>query len=553
MDSDCPMPANECQTRVCNSGTCGVTFVTQGMLVSAQTAGDCKQRVCDGAGNIDVAIDDNDKPSTGGNLCLQSVCTAGVPTTPPATEGTACSNPNNASAHLCNDSGVCVECNNASTCPGGPDGQCHSVTCDTGVCGISFKNAGTSVSPQPSGDCQKLQCDGAGNIESVADDGDTPDDNNECTADMCVAGVPMTPNRAHGTSCTVNGRTCDGAGACITSFSMVRINVAGTTNVGAPAFIEERKLDGTLVGTPIALPTTASGANQILTLSQSSTSEASLSLSGNGRYLIVGGYAAAVNASTGSVARIVGRIDAAGNVNTTTTVPAATIFNGNNMRGATSQDGTGFWASGAGSPNSTGGVWWIPLGGTGPVQVLATPNNTRWPHVFGGQLYVSTIVGGASPMAIGTGLPITSGQTAATLTGLPTANASPFSYVFFDRDLDANPNTTAPDTLYIADDAQNGSTNPGIQKWTKAVNGTWSRQYNFTAVAAPNTFRGLTGFVTGANVTIIGTTTENIGTRVFAFVDTGTAPTGTLIATAPITAAPVGQGYRGLAPSPVLP
>ena len=60
------------------------------------------------------------------------------------------------------------------------------------------------------------------------------------------------------------------------------------------------------------------------------------------------------------------------------------------MRGATSQDGTtGFWASGAGG--GTGGIWWIPFGGANPVRVLANPNNTRWPLVFGGQLYVSTV------------------------------------------------------------------------------------------------------------------------------------------------------------------
>ncbi len=44
------------------------------------------------------------------------------------------------------------------------------------------------------------------------------------------------------------------------------------------------------------------------------------------------------------------------------------------MRGATSQDGTGFWASGTSNGGgSTGGVWWIPFGGASPVRVLATP------------------------------------------------------------------------------------------------------------------------------------------------------------------------------------
>ena len=87
MDSDCPLPANECQTRVCNSGTCGVNFVTQGMLVSAQTAGDCKQNVCDGAGNIDVAIDNNDKPSTAATCACRACAPRASPRTQPATRG----------------------------------------------------------------------------------------------------------------------------------------------------------------------------------------------------------------------------------------------------------------------------------------------------------------------------------------------------------------------------------------------------------------------------------------------------------------------------------
>ena len=72
----------------------------------------------------------------------------------------------------------------------------------------------------------------------------------------------------------------------------------------------------------------------------------------------------------------------------------ATVFTGdNNIRGVTSEDGTGFWASGSGGGTS-GGIWWQTFGSTsGAVQVLSNPTNTRWPHVINGQLYVSTVVG----------------------------------------------------------------------------------------------------------------------------------------------------------------
>ena len=163
------------------------------------------------------------------------------------------------------------------------------------MCGISFQPAGTGVSPQPSGDCQKLQCDGAGNVDNVPDDTD-PLPPTGCATPFCLGGTSMPGNVAHGTMCTDGGgRTCDGAGACITSFSVLRLGNTGATF--SPAFIEERKLDGVLVGST-TLPTTASGANLALTLQGGSSSEGSLSLSSDGRYLIVGGYNSAIASPT---------------------------------------------------------------------------------------------------------------------------------------------------------------------------------------------------------------------------------------------------------------
>jgi hypothetical protein len=111
---------------------------------------------------------------------------------------------------------MCAECNTPVQCPG-TDSECHARTCNGNACGQSYSAAGTATSAQTSGDCQKTQCDGAGNTVSAADDDDAPaDDGNQCTTDVCTAGVPSHPNRSLGAACNQNGGTlCDGAGACV--------------------------------------------------------------------------------------------------------------------------------------------------------------------------------------------------------------------------------------------------------------------------------------------------------------------------------------------------
>src|SRR5262249_24101127 len=142
-------------------------------------------------------------------------------------------------------------------------------------------------------------------------------------------------------------------------------------------------------GNPTALPVAVDGANQPLTMSGSATSEGSLSRSGDGHFLLLAGYGTAPGTTsvastlTSAVNRIVGRIDAAGTADTSTR--PTTAFSGNNVRGATSDDGTTLWVSGAGG--ATGGVWTATFGATGGTQVLASPNSVRVVHVVGGQLY----------------------------------------------------------------------------------------------------------------------------------------------------------------------
>lgn len=109
----------------------------------------------------------------------------------------------------------CASCVSPADCPGS-DTACSARTCYAGVCGTAYTAAGTVAATQLPGDCKKLVCDGAGNAVSNADNTDIPNDGNQCTSDVCFAGVPSNPPVALGTACNQNGGTaCDGAGTCV--------------------------------------------------------------------------------------------------------------------------------------------------------------------------------------------------------------------------------------------------------------------------------------------------------------------------------------------------
>lgn len=103
--ADCAGQDNACQTRACTSGICGFSYVPSGTPVAAQTSGDCKTNVCDGAGNVTVALEGGDLASDG-NECTTDVCSNGVPSYPPSPAGSACSS----GGTLCNGNGSCGVC-----------------------------------------------------------------------------------------------------------------------------------------------------------------------------------------------------------------------------------------------------------------------------------------------------------------------------------------------------------------------------------------------------------------------------------------------------------
>lgn len=102
------------------------------------------------------------------------------------------------------------KCKAPTDCPDAAN-ECIEVTCTAGVCGEKPKAAGTTVSTQTAGDCQKNECDGAGKILAVDDDTDVPNDNDACTQDRCAGGEPEHTNVSDGTPCGANLTCVNGA------------------------------------------------------------------------------------------------------------------------------------------------------------------------------------------------------------------------------------------------------------------------------------------------------------------------------------------------------
>ncbi len=388
--------------------------------------------------------------------------TVGACSTPPAPSGTACGP---SLGGFCDGAGACVGCLSANDCPG-IDNACQARTCNGGTCGIAYELAGAPIAAQAAGDCHVNECDGVGNVMSVIDNTDLPVDNRQCTSDVCTAGVPSNPALPAGTACTDNGGSICGAnGGCIIAqtFFVVRVGDGSTalSSAAFPVFVEEQTLDGNVVRV-IPLPTAANGSNRRFTDSGSATSDGMLALSGDGHFVTLAAYDAAVGttkiASSTSATnnRVVARIDAAGNVNTTTTLSNA--FSGNNVRAAVTNDGSRFWLTGA-NGGSSGGVQSLLLGGTTGTSITSNLSNARTLQIVGGQLYGSSNNGAfTNVFQVGSGLPIAS-TTATSFTGMPTSGASPYGFVL----LDLNASVAGPDTLYVADDRATGA-GGGIQE-----------------------------------------------------------------------------------------
>ena len=272
---------------------------------------------------------------------------------------------------------------------------------------------------------------------------------------------------------------------------------ASLSSASAAVFLDEYTPAGLLVQS-VALPTSTSGNNHSLTLSGSATSEGALTLSVNGQLLVLAGYDAttgfAAVSSDSTTNRTVATVSANGTVNTSTGFLAGSAYKKNNFRGATTQDGSAFWCSGAGS-GGTGGTWYIASGAfTGSAtQISSTISSTRAINIFGGQLYTSASSSSYHGVnSVGTGLPTTTGQASANLPGFPAADTASSAYGFYFFDL--NPNIPGYDVVYVCDDRS--AAGGGLLKYS-LVSGTWVLNGNISSSSA---LRGVTGYASCSGV-----------------------------------------------------
>jgi hypothetical protein len=279
---------------------------------------------------------------------------------------------------------------------------------------------------------------------------------------------------------------------------------ASLASTGNPVFIDVFTIAGVLVQS-IALPTaqnsTATTPHRLIA-SGTATSEGLLTLSTNGKYLLATGYDSApfsdagsvVSSSSTAVPRTVARIDSSGNIDTTTGL--TDFASGNNPRSAASNDGVNIWVAGASS-----GARFTTLGSSTSTSLNTA--NLRQAGIFNSadsadagpflQLYTSSGSANVQVGTLGAGLPTAS----ATFTILPGYPTSGSPYGFFFADLDAAPGV---DTLYVADDtAADAGTTGGVTKYS-LVGSSWVS--NGELGSASDSYRGLTGVVSGTTVTL---------------------------------------------------
>jgi hypothetical protein len=277
-----------------------------------------------------------------------------------------------------------------------------------------------------------VACGGDDSTPATTPDSSVPD--TSVAKDASVADTSK-PDTSIVDSSIVDTSVAEGGDAGVSfNFMVVRIgdgaNDAGTdaalTNASTDVFLEERRSsDGNVLRT-IPMPVAAFDGGGPLTMSGTATSEGALALSGDGHYVVLAGYAVApgtasvATSSAQTIKRVAGRVDKNGAIDTTT---AFADFSGNNVRGATSNDGNQFWVIGA-----TTGVSYVTLGSATTLPIATTQANNRETQIFGGNLLVGTQTGNTYRVyQVGTGLPTTANQTIANLVGTSAEKTNGFA------------------------------------------------------------------------------------------------------------------------------
>jgi len=312
-----------------------------------------------------------------------------------------------------------------------------------------------------------------------------------------------------------------------------------TSGNATSVFLDEYTSSGALVRS-IPMPVAATGTNKRLTLSVSAAdkTEGYLSRSPDGKFLALAGYDAAPGlagvstSASATVKRTIGIVDADGIVNTSTSL---NTFSGVAIRSAVTSNGTDIWTTGGNN-----GIRYTTLGSA--TSIAITTPTARCLNIFNNQLYGSTTATNLRIAQIGTGMPVTAGQTMANLPGIATTSGSPYGIYM----ADLSSSVPEVDVMYVADEGTNA-----LSKYS-LVGGTWV--LNGKIGTATDLYRGLTGKQNGAEVVLYATRKNSgltIGGEIVSITDTTgynvnfAAPQVVLVASAPANTI-----FRGIALAP---
>ena len=314
-------------------------------------------------------------------------------------------------------------------------------------------------------------------------------------------------------------------------------------STAAPVYLDEWNTTTNTLVQSLEIPNSLTSSVPSFSQRGFSSSEGGLTVSADGRYLILAGYDRMIGDTDPNVepaittARVIATVDTlTGLIDTSTTLNDA--YDGTTIRGVASLDGFSFWTGGN---SSNGSVRYATLGATSSLDIVTSPSNVRWIDSYKNQLYLTTASTGALMQGVcevGVGMPTTSLQPVTLLPGFPNAgvfnDGAPYDFWF------ANDTT-----LYVADSAFQG-TACGVQKWTLAA-GIWTRQYTIV-VGATECIRGLSGLLRNG-VAELWFTAEPGGfvTSLYKVVDTGPTAAPVLIQTEPAQ-----TDYRGVRVIPAI-
>lgn len=151
MPADCGS-ATECRVWACDNNECIANDYAAGTLVFANDVpGDCQRLVCNGTGEIVIAVEPEDKPWSY-DACFEWVC---VGTTPvrSAKIGTNCIM-DGGLIGKCSESGACVQCIKELDCPA--EYRCEDSVCVK--CG-DYQPTGDEICGGSCGQCKGTSCD----------------------------------------------------------------------------------------------------------------------------------------------------------------------------------------------------------------------------------------------------------------------------------------------------------------------------------------------------------------------------------------------------------